>query len=139
MYTWWKLVPLGDMIYSCQTDSSEPQSAKDNCCVSYGKLARMAAESGERLWALRPKLHAPRLCSILFYRYIYMYMFHMHAICELRDGRKYPRWLYSMVSRMHIQRKHVFIGLWCVCLCVCEHVCCTTCLRPQPEVLPHIS
>ena len=41
-------------------------------CVAYMKLASYAADEGQRLWVLKPKLHVPRLCyfflPIIFYK-----------------------------------------------------------------------
>lgn len=66
---------------------------EDHGSVAYAKLARMAAGASERLWVLRPKLHAPHL-QLMIAKPAHMFIYMLHI--------------------------HVYV---CVCMSTCTHIC----------------
>ena len=105
---------------------------EDKSSVAYSKLARMAAVDQERLWVLRPKLHASRL-NCMFAFEDHSEPFRLSSLRpQIRDTRRLHRWRCWMDSPLHLSRFQV--DPW-HCVPPHEHH-----LRPrtQPQVFPYI-
>ena len=59
---------IGLLVNQIHIDALDLHAIKDRHQCAYAKLARMAASSKERMWALRPKMHVA--CLEITYMYM---------------------------------------------------------------------
>ena len=117
------------------------QAPKDKMGMAYVKLAGMSAAEGERLWILRPKLHAAHLrrtCTASFTRALFRGHTTPNRACESDETQAMQEICHfaKMDGGSPVMHAYIFAGF----LRSVELACGIWCLlRCEPEILSHIS
>lgn len=90
----WRILSIDQDHVCAHTHGFEiPSLPQDQSCMSYATLAKMASERSDRLWPLRPKMHAALWHSHIMSSIIGC-TYHDDSLCaDLRDTKKSFSWL----------------------------------------------